>query len=235
MKFKILTKYLILPVLILLGTETFQAQTVIRENVKINPQETTENLTETQVNDSLKIIIMTAAEFSIVVENTCGEVYSSPWLNQVYYEMNIPNPTVGDYTVHLNLKINQGALITADCVVIFGDHHYNDGGYIIGGNGEVTVHDYNFSIHYNNDFEIEKGGGFIVACGEINAISISVKRFEEVADCSKNISLDREPHLINLSIQSLTNDIVFWDNASNMSLGRTTTIGAWRGASVGIR
>ena len=237
MKNKFLLLYVLLPLLLLLATESHFAQTVIKEKINLNPKAVSYNQqNSTAFNDTMHVVIQADVETTFSVENSCGDIYSVPWAADLNHSLNIPLPSTGEYIVHVQLKITEGQMRNFGIVVDYGSFfHYDEGAYVIGSAGGTTNHDFNFSLHYLNDFSIEALGGFGGLCGEIRSF-VRVSSLEEVPDCGKNIPLNFEPNPhINFSIQSITQDLVFYDIHADTVIGRNVSIPLSSGSVVYLR
>lgn len=224
----------LLILLTLLFTLPLLSQTVIKEKIKIKPEEKKTQLNKTSNTDPYKLWVQVAgqSDWSAILEGPCGVGGSSSGTGGSIKYISINNPPVGKYNIKLTQYFpNYGGMPTS-IGYIAGYSGFYEGtdstsfsyqSIYQGANGSHTS-TLSFDLNYINDFEIEAIGGFATTCGETNSI-VRIKRFEQVSDCSKCIPLNLASNtMMNLTIESQTEDLVFRDVRNYSSLGRSVTI-----------
>lgn len=233
-KFSLTRFSTMLILLTLLFTLPLLSQTVIKEKVKIKPEEKKTQLNKTSNTDPYKLWVQISgqSDWSAILEGPCGVGGSSSGTGGSIKYISINNPPVGKYNIQLTQYFpNYGGMPT-QIGYIAGYSGFYEGtdstsfsyqSIYQGANGSHTS-TLSFDLNYINDFEIEAIGGFFTTCGETNSI-VRIKGFEQVSDCSKYIPLNLYSNtMMNLTIESQTEDLVFRDVRNYISLGRSITI-----------
>jgi len=205
--------------------ESITAQVIIKERIPINPEAKKEisQFNITSSTEYLWVQVSGEADWSAILEGPCGASGYAEGAGGSIKFISIANAPVGTYRIILTQYLNYaGGAFQIGYAAGYTGLSSDSASFSYSGVYQIAegsqTDSLSFDLNYKNDFVVYTAENVCV-----NKTPGVILNTFKVSDCSKTTPFELWT-AVNLSIQSASADIIFYDYASEQSLGKNITV-----------